>query len=272
VPSDSPSRANLDRLGRYFDTESERTGETTMSTWLPVRLALHGPTGTLRMGPLAFAVDVGTGRAMGLAALDSDRWIVTTDMDIRLATPVVTGPVRVDAEVVRTGATTVVSVFTLHDEHTGQNVGGGTATGRPFPFDFDRAILNMPIGERQVPPRTEPAPEATTGKHFGIRQVEGGVVEVDIVDWLRNPWGILQGGVASCLVELAAEAAGENALGRPVVVTGATIRFLAPGRVGPARAVPYVQVVSDGRAMIEVRVTDRGAGGRLLMVASTTLE
>jgi acyl-coenzyme A thioesterase PaaI-like protein len=272
VPSASSARTNLDRLGRYFDTESVRTGEGTMSTWLPVRPALYGPTGTLRMGPLAFAVDVGTGRAMGLAALASDRWIVTTDMDIRQVTPVVSGPLRVDAEVVRTGETTVVSVFSLHDEHTGRAVGGGTATGRPFPFEFDRAILEMPIGERQVPARTEPAPAATTGEHFGMRQVEGGVVEVDIVDWLRNPWGILHGGVTSCLVELAAEAAGEHALGRPAGVTGMTIRFLAPGRVGPARAVPQVQVAADGRALIEVRVTDQGTDGRLMIVASATVE
>jgi hypothetical protein len=72
---------------------------------------------------------------------------------------------------------------TESDESTGRLVGGGTCTGRPFPFEFDRA----------------------------------------------------------------------------------------PGRVGPARAVPRVLTTADGTALVEVKVTDVGAGGRLLAVASAVV-
>ena len=53
---------------------------------------------------------------------------------------------RAVVEVLRAGATTTVASFELHDDATGRPVGGGTATGRPFPFDFDRSYLDVPIG------------------------------------------------------------------------------------------------------------------------------
>jgi uncharacterized protein (TIGR00369 family) len=261
---------NLARLAAYFPTESTRTGELTVSTRLAVRDALLSETRALRMGAVAYAVDVATGQAMGMAALAGDRWVVTTDMDIRLIRPVDSGELRVDAEVVRAGETTVVATFTLHDGQ-GAVVGGGTATGRPFPFTFDRALLGMRVGESRGYAFGEPAAEAGFVEHFGLRVAEGGAAEVDIADWLRNPWGILHGGVTSCLVDLAAASAGGHALGRPAAVTGATIRFLAPGRVGPAQAAPQVQVVDGDRALVEVRVTDAGAERRLLAVASATV-
>jgi uncharacterized protein (TIGR00369 family) len=211
---------------------------------------------------------------MGVAVLADEQWVVTTDVDVRVVAPVTAltgGPLRVDAAVLRAGATTAVSSFTLHDEGTGQIVGGGTCTGRPFPFEFDRKLLDVPIGVRraQAPAASDTA--ESMAAFLGLRIAEGGAVEVDIDDWLRNPWGILHGGVTACLVDVSAEAAGIAALGRPARVADTTIRFLAPGRVGPARAIPRVLSTGDGTALVEVKVTDAGAGGRLLAVASATV-
>ena len=272
MPSDSPQPPQGARLAGYFATESVRTGEQTVSSWLPVRPGLCDEAGALRVGPIAYTVDMATGMAMGLAVLADDRWVVTTDIDVRVLVPVTAGALRVDAEVVRAGATTVVSAFTLHDEGTGRTVGGGTATGRPFPFEFDRALLDVPIGDRRrhadpsAPPPTEPL-----ARQLGFRLAEGGAAELEIADWLRNPWGILHGGVTACLVDAAAQAAGASALGRPARVIGSTIRFLAPGRVGPVRAIPRVVGVGDQGAMVEVRASDQGSGGRLMVVASSTV-
>jgi uncharacterized protein (TIGR00369 family) len=245
-----------------------RTGEHSVSTWLPVRDDLRDPNGGLRIGPTVYSVDVATGLAMGVAVLADERWVVTTDVDARLVTPVTTGPLRVDAEVLRAGATTAVSAFTLHDEGTGRVVGGGTCTGRPFPFEFDRALLEVPIGVRRLHAPTETVDAESLPAYLGFRIAEGGAVEVDIAGWLRNPWGILHGGVTACLVDVSAEAAGTAALGRPARVADTTIRFLAPGRVGPARAVPRVLSTGDGTVLVEIKVTDAGANGRLLAVAS----
>ena len=248
-----------------------RTGDSAVSTWLQVRDDLRSAQGDVRIGPIVYSVDVATGLAMGVTVLADERWVVTTDLDIRLLTPVKTGPVRVDAEVVRAGATTAVSTFTLHDESTGQLVGGGTCTGRPFPFDFDRAQLDVPIGVRRLHAPTGPVDADSLPEYLGFRIAEGGAVEAPIGGWLRNPWGILHGGVTACLVDVSAEAAGAAALGRAVRVGDVTVRFLAPGRVGPARAVPRLLMTGDGTALIEVKVTDVGADGRLLAVASAVV-
>jgi acyl-coenzyme A thioesterase PaaI-like protein len=56
-----------------------------------------------------------------------------------------------------------------------------------------------------------------------------------------------------------------------VRVADTTVRFLAPGRTGPARAIPRVLTTADGTALIEVKVTDAGAGDRLLAVASAVV-
>jgi acyl-coenzyme A thioesterase PaaI-like protein len=201
------------RLAGYFATESMRTGESAVSTWLQVRDDLRDAHGDVRIGPIVYSVDVATGLAMGVTVLADDRWVVTTDVDVRLITPVKNGPVRVDAEVLRAGATTAVSAFTLNDESTGRVVGGGTCTGRPFPFDFERTMLDVPIGVRRLHAPTGPVTAESLPEYLGFRVAEGGAVEVEIGGWLRNPWGILHGGVTACLVDVSAEAAGAAALG-----------------------------------------------------------
>jgi len=145
--------------------------------------------GEVRIGPIVYSVDVATGLAMGVTVLADERSVVTTDLDIRIVTPVTTGPVRVDAEVLRAGATTAVSAFTLTDESTGRIVGGGTCTGRPFPLEFDRALLDVPIGVRRQHAPTEPVAAESPATYLGFRIAEGGAVEVDIAGWLRNPLG-----------------------------------------------------------------------------------
>src|SRR3954452_22221256 len=106
----------MEELAAYFGTESVRTAEHSVSARLAVHENLLDQGGALRAGAAAYAIDMGTGLAMGLAVLDRDLWVVTTDLDVHLVAPVRSGPLRVDAEVVRAGATTAVSTFTLHDE------------------------------------------------------------------------------------------------------------------------------------------------------------
>jgi acyl-coenzyme A thioesterase PaaI-like protein len=46
-----------------------------------------------------------------------------------------------------------------------------------------------------------------------------------------------------------------------------TLHFLAPGRVGPVRAVGELLRSGSGGATVEVRVYDRGKSDRLMTVA-----
>jgi acyl-coenzyme A thioesterase PaaI-like protein len=80
-------------------------------------------------------------------------------------------------------------------------------------------------------------------------------LEVDMRSELLNPAGILQGGVAALLAELAAQQQLEADSGRDLVVTSFDVRYVTMGRVGPFEAV----VEPIGREMAVVKVVDRGA-------------
>lgn len=254
----------------YFPAVTFRADEQSLSTRLDLRDDLRDGGGALRVGGVTYVVDVATGIAMGVAVLDRDLWTVTTDLDVHMTAPVTVGPLRVDVEVLRVGATTAVAAFSVHDEGDGRQVGGGTATGRPFPFNFDRSNLDFPIGIEFGAEKGEATPGVSIASEMGFRVGEDGSVEVDIGGWLRNPWGNLHGGVTACLVDAASEFAASTALGSPVRVTGEMVRFLAPARVGPVRGIPRVLAVEDGRALVEVRVCDQGADSRLVAVGSLT--
>jgi len=271
MPEDPPARGLPNRLAAYFGASSMRSDANAVTTRLPVRDDLRDRDGDLRMGPTTYAVDVATGLAMGLAVLERDLWIVTTDIDVHTTVPVTDGPLRVDVEVLRAGATTTVASFALHDEATDRPVGGGTATGRPFPFEFDRSYLDVPIGSPLVHSAGADPAEGPVASVLGLRVHEDASVDVDIEDWLRNPWGILHGGTTACLVDVAAEHAAVAALGRPARTAASMIRYLAPGRVGPARAVPRLLGTDGTTALVEVRVTDTGADDRLIAVATMTV-
>lgn len=81
----------------------------------------------------------------------------------------------------------------------------------------------------------------------------------------RNGFGGLHGGVAFSLVGDAA--AGAAALRFGVAkTTSALLRYLAPGLVGPFRAVPEVMPQADGGAFVRVEVFDEGAGDLLIVL------
>ena len=271
MPDERRSDSSDRDLARLIGAVSVRTGESTVSTTLGVTDSLLDSHGSLRIGAITYTVDLATGLAMGAAVLDRDRWTVTTDLDVHLTTPVQSGPLRIEVEVLRAGETTAVSVFSLHDDGLGCPVGGGTATGRPFPFEFDRTLLEKRVGE----PLDRSQGGSPTGgnlvSELGLRLGEDGSVEVDVADWLRNPWGILHGGVTACMVDVASELSGSAMLGRPVQPAAEMIRYLAPGRVGPVVAVPTVLAVDARRALIETRVVDVGAARRLVAVGNVAV-
>jgi uncharacterized protein (TIGR00369 family) len=258
-------------LADHFATESTRHPDDHVSARLRLHPGLADDAGAMRFGAVAYAVDVGAGLACGLSVVDQGLWVVTTDMDVRLTAPVLVGPLLVDTHVLRSGATTAVATFTMEDEGADRIVGGGTCTCRPFPYEFDPALLELPVGEVRrhgdgTAPPTEPLAQS-----LAFRIGEDASVEVDASPELRNPWGILHGGVTAVLADVASEVAGSHALGAPVRAGDGVLRYLAPGRNGPIRAVPRVLAVEDDRALVEVRVTDAGADDRIIAFGQLTL-
>lgn len=271
MPGERDSEPPARDLSQLIGAVSVRTGDSTVSTVIDVRDGLVDRHGSLRIGVVTYAADMATGLAMGAAVLDRDRWVVTTDLDVHLTTPVRTGPLRLEVEVLRAGETTTVSAFSLHDDGHGRRVGGGTATGRPFPFEFDRNFLETRLGQPLDHSRGGLPLGGDLVSELGFRLGEDGSVQLDLVDWLRNPWGILHGGVTACMIDVASELCGSAVLGRPVQADGEMVRYLAPARVGPVVTVPTVLAADGARALIESRAVDEGAGGRLVAVGNVAV-
>jgi uncharacterized protein (TIGR00369 family) len=92
-------------------------------------------------------------------------------------------------------------------------------------------------------------------------------VELDIRDDLRGPAGNLQGGITATLVDVAAASTAALSGTALVATTEMTVHYLAPGRVGPVRAVGEL-LHSGGRVVsVEVRVFDGGMDDLLMTVA-----
>lgn len=109
--------------------------------------------------------------------------------------------------------------------------------------------------------------------HLGLRFAGTGdesvVVELDLRDDLRGPFGLLQGGVLATLVDVAGAASAARAAGPGggVATSDMAVRFLAPGRLGPIRATGVPLRAGRHAAVSEVRVVDAGQADRLLAVA-----
>lgn len=114
--------------------------------------------------------------------------------------------------------------------------------------------------------------QKSLGLRWSILDKEAGVVavEMDIRDDLRGPAGSLEGGVVSTL----ADVAGASAVGFKVGLVATehiAVSFLAPGRVGPVRAVATLLRIGKHDGVCEVRVVDTGKDDRLMAVATVTV-
>jgi uncharacterized protein (TIGR00369 family) len=96
-------------------------------------------------------------------------------------------------------------------------------------------------------------------------------VELAVRPELCGPAGSLEGGVVATLADVAGAAAAARALGTMVATEHISISYLAPGRVGPVRAVGTPLRVGRRDVVAEVRVSDLGNESRLMAVALVTV-
>jgi uncharacterized protein (TIGR00369 family) len=245
----------------------------------PIGAHLRGRRGELRTGALATMCDNVAGFTGGLASLP-DGWVVSANLMVRISTLGVTGPIRIESEVLRKGRSAIVTSAEVYDDgENGRRVADGVLTnailvpdGGPPPWDRP-AHIAPPTFEREPPPILEAYGIATARPHDGPSD---GVL-LQIADEVRNPWGIVHGGVTATLVDVASERAAlaaAAAAGLPAShaeTTDMVVHYLAPARVGPLRArVDVLGARPDGFAC-RVEVTDTGAGDRVVAVAATTV-
>ncbi len=95
-------------------------------------------------------------------------------------------------------------------------------------------------------------------------------VQCDVRDELRGPAGSVEGGLVATLLDTAGATAASRALDGLVATQSLTISFTAPLKVGPAVAVGRPLRVGKRDAVVEVRLSDAGNGGRLCAVGLLT--
>ncbi len=248
-------------VSRYVGVELRETAELQIEGRAPAAAHLRGEHGGVRAGALLTMLDNVGGLCGGLAALP-DGWVVSTNLAARTFRTAHTGPLRIDAEVLRRGRNNVVTGVRIRDEGAGDAlVTDGVLTSAILipengPPQWSRPLVLTP-GE--VP--AEPLPPIS--EWLDVQTVDPTTLEIALAEPLRNPWGILHGGVVASLVDLAAEHATHG------VVTDVVLHFLAPNRVGPVRAEVRVLGSRADGTICRVEVRDVGAN-RVTAVAVAT--
>ena len=224
---------------------------------------LRSADGTVAMGAVLALADSVAGLCGGLAALPG--WVVSTNLMLRATRLEVVGPLDLRADVLRAGRNAVVTAVSVFDAGAGDRlVADGALTSAVLVPDGGPPVYERPLRLDAPPLDAATTPHLT--EFLGVRTLDDHTLAIDAAEQLRNPWGILHGGVTAALVDLAARhATGGSA------TTDTVLHFLAPGRVGPVTArVTIVGRRADGR-LVRVEVRDAGAGDRLMAVAVATV-
>jgi acyl-coenzyme A thioesterase PaaI-like protein len=248
-------------VSRYVGVELHETADLRVEGHAPASPHLRGGHGGVRAGALLTMLDNVGGLCGGLAALP-DGWVVSTNLAARTFRTAHTGPLRIDAEVLRRGRNNVVTGVQIRDEGAANAlVTDGVLTSAILvpengPPQWSRPLTIEP-GERPLEP-LPPIPE-----WLDVQTVDDATIEIGLADALRNPWGILHGGVVAALVDLAAEHATRG------IVTDVVLHFLAPNRIGPVRAESRVLGTRADGTICRIEVRDTGAD-RVTAIAIVT--
>lgn len=241
-----------DGITAFYEVAACLNHDDSVSTWLELRPDLLDESGALLVGALSYGIDAAVGMAAGFAALPN--WVVTADIDLHLARPVHRGPLRVDARVIRAGSRQILVECQLFDG--GDLVGFGSANHTVLPPDRGAPMERLEPGRvyRNAQPPRPDRPHVLD--HYGVKVVEPGLCELELVARTKNPWGIMHGS----LYGLAAEQAVRST--KDAQISDLILRFGAPARVGP------VQAAVDGEAggVVQVHVIDKGADDRICAV------
>jgi uncharacterized protein (TIGR00369 family) len=224
---------------------------------------LRGPIGSVRAGALLTMADTVGGMCAGLAALPG--WVVSTNLMLQTVPTVHSGPLALDARVLRVGRNAVVTQVQIRDHGDDDAlIADGVLTSAVLqpeggPPDFPRPMV--------LRPPDAPEPSLPLLEFFGIRAHGAEAVALEINDRVRNPWGILHGGATAVLVDAAAT----HAVGADATTTDVVLHFLRPGRVGPAVARATVLGERADGHLVRVEVVDAGADERVMAFGVATV-
>jgi uncharacterized protein (TIGR00369 family) len=235
-----------------------QAGEVIGEATSPLPDHLRAASGGIRTGALLMLCDNVGGFCAGLAALP-EGWVVSTNLTITLTPHRAVGPLRLRSTVLRAGRSAIVTDVRVTDAGAGGAiVADAVLTSAVLIPEGGPPQWARPAHMQAAPP-SGPLPRIV--EWLGIRDVAGapsGVVELDVSDSVRNPWGIVHGGVTASLVDVSAERAIQARSTVPVETGDVALHYLAPARVGPVRASASVLGERADGAVVAVEVRDVG--------------
>ncbi len=255
---------------RDLQLEVEHRPDATVTARIPINEHLVTQSRTVHPGALATLVDaVGGGLAASVAR---PGWIATSDLTLHLLRATDVKTVEARGHVLRKGRTTVVIEVLLSDQRT-RNLGSATMSFAVLERRGDNPVIEPTNDVLRMSLALEgsgfdqPLEEKT-----GLKTLDAvnGVIELPMLDYIRNSLGAVQGGMIAMAVSAAAERALTVACRAPVEAIDLQINYLALAKSGPIRS--SVQVLDTGPTFGTARVelTDVGAGGRVTTLARVT--
>jgi acyl-coenzyme A thioesterase PaaI-like protein len=248
-----------DEYTRFLGYESERTSETTASSWVPLRPDLFDADGALRLVVLAFLVDSTPGVVAGAAALPD--WVITTDLHMQVADRHVRGTLRADAALVHANRLGVLADVTVVDEGDGDRVVAiGSVNHARVPLKEPINVPMMPVGVRHHSPGGAPAPGDRLAREIVFRALDAdGEAETAATPLTTNPLGIMHGSVTTTLSLAAAARCAPDGW----QVADVLARFSSSVRKGPARARATVVSADDATRLVKVDLRDESYPGKV---------
>lgn len=237
-------------------------GEILVDGRIVVHPHLADADGNLRAGALLTVSDNIAGLTCGLGALP-DGWVVTTNLMLRIAgTAHVDDTLHARSRVLRRGKSAVVADLDLRDER-GARVAAGMLTSAVLVPEGGPP--HWPRPARMDHARVADAPDLPPLYDWLAVRPEPDGASLVVFDELRNPWGIVHGGVTAALVDAAATNVA------PGATRDAVVHYLAPNRVGPVRAHATAIGTRPDGTVVRVEVRDQGSGDRLTALAVVTV-
>jgi len=238
---------------------------------LPVVPEVCGETGAVRTGVLATLADAAGGECAVRTA--SPDWVATSDLVLHVTRPIDRGTLLAVPQVLRRTRATIVIEVSIR---AGDGAPAGLATTTFAVLPSRSEVQRMGAGRDE--PRTEFALlgsrlDAPLPEKIGARVVDAaaGDVLLPLTPYLGNSLGALQGGMVATVADLASEAAGSAALGRPCGTRDLALNYLSMARVGPIRTQSQLLRSDASSALVRVEARDTGAEGRLVAVATSTV-
>lgn len=238
-------------------------GDVVVDGTIVVHPHLADDHGDLRAGALLTISDNIAGLTCGLGALP-DGWVVTTNLMLRIAgTARVDDTLRARSRVLRRGKSAVVADLDLRGAG-GARVAVGMLTSAVLVPEAGPPHWERPA--RLDHARAADAPDLPPLYEWLAVQPDDQGASLAVSDELRNPWGIVHGGVTAALIDAAATHVVAGTVTRDAIV-----HYLAPNRVGPVQAIATPIGTRPDGTVVRVEVRDAGSNDRRTALAVVTV-